>query len=278
MDAFYKLYSECFPEDSTLCADVIMKKLISSEKIARYDGNSLKSALYLVKKTLRYGDKLAEIRHITALGTFIKDRHKGYAEELIKLALNGSDVPFITLYPFSHAFYEKYGFATVSYDFDRPDAKTERIDLKKAKLLYDDFCDDLDYCFSRSEEDFAFLEEVYNADGESFCLSDGGLDSPDGYEPAKFFLTEKKGVMARIADLKKALSITDVSTDARIKVHDDIIRKNNLSFTLGKGKIIPCDGFDIEVDAAEITKAIFGKSEVLKDIFPEKRGYLADRY
>ncbi len=278
MDAFYKLYAECFPEDSTLCADVIMKKLISSEKIAKYDGNHLKSALYLVKKILRYGDKLIEIRHITALGTFVKDRRKGYAEELIKLALNGAEVPFITLYPFSHAFYEKYGFVAVSYDFDRPDGQGERIDVKKAKILYDDFCDDLDYAFIRSEEDFAFLEEVYNADGESFRTIDGGLDSPDGYEPDKFFLTEKKGVMARIADLRKALALTDLTTDVRIKVNDGLVRKNNLIFTLNKGKIIPCDGFDIEVDAAEITKAIFGKSEVLKDVFPKKKGYLADRY
>lgn len=278
MDAFYKLYSECFPEDSALCADVIMKKLISSEKIAAYDGKDLKSALYLVKKILRYGNKLAEIRHITALGTFIKDRHKGYAERLIKEALNDAEVPFLTLYPFSHAFYEKYGFVAVSYDFDRPDGRGERIDVKKAKLLYDEFCDGLDYAFIRSEEDFAFFEEVYNADGESFCLVNGGLDSPDGYEPDKFFLTEKKGVMARVADLRKALALTDVTTDVRIKVNDGFVRKNNLIFTLDKGKTIPCDGFDIEVDAAEITKAVFGKSEVLKDIFPEKRGYLADRY
>ena len=278
MDAFYKLYSECFPEDSTLCADVMMKKLISSEKIAAYDGNDLKSALYLVKKTLRYGNKLTEIRHITALGTFVKDRRKGYAERLIKEALNDTEVPFLTLYPFSHAFYEKYGFVAVSYDFDRPDGQGEKIDLKKAKILYDDFCDGLDYSFMRSEEDFAFLEEVYNADGESFRALNCGLDSPDGYEPDKFFLTKKKGVMARIADLRKALAVTDVTTDVRIKVNDCLVRKNNLTFTLNKGKIIPCDGFDKEVDAAEITKAIFGKSEVLKDIFPKKTGYLADRY
>ena len=211
MDAFYKLYSECFPEDSTLCADVIMKKLISSEKIAAYDGNDLKSALYLVKKILRYGNKLTEIRHITALGTFIKDRHKGYAERLIKEALNDTEVPFLTLYPFSHAFYEKYGFVAVSYDFDRPDGQGEKIDLKKAKILYDDFCDGLDYAIIRSEEDFAFFEEVYNADGESFRELNGGLDSPDEYEPDKFFLTEKKGVMARVADLRKAFALTDLT-------------------------------------------------------------------
>lgn len=278
MDAFYRLYSECFPEDSTLCADVIMKKLISSEKIAEYDGDDLKSALYLVKKTLRYGNKLTEIRHITALGTFVKDRRKGYAERLIKEALNDTEVPFLTLYPFSHAFYEKYGFVAVSYDFDRPDGQGEKIDLKEAKILYDDFCDGLDYSFVRSEEDFAFFEEVYNADGESFRALNGGLDSPDGYEPDKFFLTEKKGVMARIADLRKALAVTDVTTDVRIKANDCLVRKNNLIFTLDKGKIIPCDEFDREVDATEITKAIFGKSEVLKDIFPKKTGYLADRY
>ena len=84
--------------------------------------------------------------------------------------------------------------------------------------------------------------------------------------------------MARVADLRKALALTDLTTDVRIKVNDCLVRKNNLIFTLDKGKTIPCDGFDIEVDAAEITKAVFGKSEVLKDIFPEKRGYLADRY
>lgn len=278
MDPFYKLYTECFPEDSELCADVVMKKLILSQRLAVFEKNKLRSALYLVDKSLRYGDKRAKIKHIVALGTFVEARRKGYAERLIFEAINTCDAPFITLYPFSHAFYKKYGFETVSFDFEEPEQKGQRASCEQAKSIYDGFCEGLDYCFERSEEDFRFFEEVFAADGESFTAVEGGLMSPDGYIPKDYTLTAKEGVMARICDVKKALALTGVTTDVRIRLRDEIAAKNNFSFRLKGGEIIRCDGFDIEVSVAELTKAVFGKSQALENIFPPKQGYLADKY
>jgi len=272
------LYRECFPEDSAPCAEIILDYLSSAERFDLSEDGKLRSALYLVDKKLFYRGEIAAVSHIVALGTFVRDRKKGYAERLIKKVLNESDKPFVTLYPFNHAFYEKYNFAAVSFDFPPSGERKGKADLSEVERNYRALCGNLDYRFVRKKKDFEFYERVFAADGESYVLTTDGIDSPDGFLPYSYRLTDVKGVMVRIADIFYAMRLTKVTCDIPITVTDPIIEKNNISFTLSDGEIIPCERGEITVDIGELTEAVFGKSEILKNIFPPLNGYLADKY
>ncbi len=273
-----RLYGECFPEDSAPCAEIILDYLSSAERFVLTEGGKLRSALYLVDKKLFYRGKISAVSHIVGLGTFIRDRKKGYAERLIKKVLNESEKPFVTLYPFNHAFYEKYGFAAVSFDFPPSGENKGMASAEEAEKCYRLLCGNLDYSFVREKKDFDFYEKVFAADGESYVLTTDGIDSPDGFLPFTYRLTDIKGVMARIADIFSAMRLTKVTCDIPITVTDPIIEKNNISFTLSDGEIIPCERGEITVDIGKLTEAVFGKSEILKGIFPPLNGYLADKY
>ncbi|MGN1042447.1 MAG: GNAT family N-acetyltransferase [Christensenellales bacterium] len=277
MDEFYRLYRECFPEDSDRCADVIMKKLSCADRRALYDGGRLRSALYLVEKKVFYCGKTITVPHIVGLGTFIEDRKKGYAAELLKRTLNSLDYPFVTLYPFSHAFYEKYGFSAVSFDFDEPADKGIPVSSDRAREKYLRFCDGLDFYVLREEEDYRFFDEVYRADGEGFYEADEGVGCPDGFIPKAFRKTQKKGVMARIVDLEKAMRLTGVSCDRPVSVKDGVIEKNNRSFSLDGGKPVFCESGE-ETDVSVLTSAVFGDGTKAGGRFPGINGYLADKY
>lgn len=282
-DADYRsLYKECFPEDSEKCTELMLGKLSLCPLVSLTENGEMLSALRLVPKKLFYAHSVTVIPHVVGLGTPVKYRHKGYAAALLKKTFalcREKKLPFITLYPFSHDFYRKFSFATVSYDYSRVPRTDATADVGDLVEKYDAFHKNLDYGFVRNEEDFGFYKKLLAADGEDFYLTaDGGYLSPDEYLPPEFYTGSAEGVMARIADLTAALALTGVSLPFPIKVTDPFCPQNNLVFSLEKGKIIPCDGYDLEVDIADLCAACFGKSRLLQPFFPEKKGYLADKY
>ncbi len=276
MDLF-DLYRECFPEDSLPCATYITDKLFRGKKYVFSKGGEVISALYLVDKKLVYKGKKIVIPHVVALGTAKRYRRRGYAEKILIEGLRGEHSPVMTLYPFLHSFYEKYGFVTVSYD---PQVDIEGISANDEMVEegYRRYTDGLDYYIDRGREEHAFFHSVYAIDGTECKLSERGVITPDGFLPYEYSAEGEKGVMARIVDIESALALTDITTPFPIEVTDDVIESNNRIFSLKSGKMIPCKEGKIKVDIGELTKGLFGLSDVLRDVFPPLKGHLADRY
>ncbi len=278
---YFKLYSVCFPEDSRACTEYIFSHLLNrSRRVEIKENGCLYSVGWLVDKKLVFNGKTLTVPHIVGLCTAPEHRYKGYAAKLLgKMFQICSDSPFITLYPFSHAFYEKFGFTTVSFDFTPPDNCTAHdVDTKYVKKIYDGFINRLDYYIDRTDEDFEFYDGVYKCDGGSFSAVSDGFICPDGYLPSAYEKTDVKGVMARIVNVEKALSLTSATADFPLTLTDKNIEKNNLSFTLNCGRRTPCADLGKEISINDLTAAVFGQNEKMKEIFPLKNGHLIDKY
>ena len=142
------LYKRCFPEDSDAVTDVVFSERLNAadRREKRADGK-LVSVLWLVEKKILFRGRIVPVKHIVGLCTAPEYRNRGYAKALLAETLATlTGTPFVTLYPFDHAFYEKMGFATVSFDDDPPVGATKAsVDADLLVDLYRDFCRDLDY-------------------------------------------------------------------------------------------------------------------------------------
>lgn len=279
-DEAYYLYRECFPEDSEACSDFIFENSLNyAKKMTLYDEGELRCVMWLVDKTVSIYNKEIVAPHVVGLATDPKHRYKGYAKKLLADALNTVHAPFITLYPFSHAFYERFGFTTVSYDFPTPvDEPSRPATDKEAIETYASLCKDLDFYNIRTEKEFAYYRGVYGADGGDISISKYGLHTPDGFIPSTFARTGIKGVMARVVDLESLIKVSEITITEPLTVVDDLVARNNLTFVADRGNITECDKGTLVVTASEIISAFFGQCQKLYPYFPPLRGFLADKY
>lgn len=273
IDEAVSLYKRCFPEEADRTTEVVFsRRLDFADRREKRVGDKLVSVLWLVDKPLYFCGKDLTVPHVVGLCTDPEERNKGYAKALLSetiASLRGA--PFLTLYPFSHAFYEKMGFCTVSYDDQPPQGRAETsADASLLTALYADFCRDLDYYFFRREEDFSFYKDVNAPCGENYALLDGGkrgFRSPDEYLPASFsdLKGEKKGVMARICDVETAMRLLPIDLDP-VRVVDPLgVEKRAFRCRAGEVEFLS-DGRPIS------------PQELLQRVFEGKKGYLLDRY
>lgn len=280
-EELFSLYKSCFPEDSEGCSEYIYKnRLNKSECLYEICDGKIVAAEWLVNKTLVFNGAKIKIPHIVGLCTDKDYRYRGYAKKLLVRAFErAQDSPFITLYPFSHAFYERFGFAAVSFDFPAPDpSNARRAEASDIISSYNSLTRGLYYYIERKNEDFEFYDGVYATDGVYCKADENGIYTPDGFLPREFSQTDIKGVMARVTNVKKALSLTGCSAPYPITVKDEFIEKNNVTFTLNSGRTEATDEKGRLTDIKDLTTAIFGKNVNFYDVFPYKCGYLADKY
>ena len=274
-DEAYSLYRRCFLEDSDAVTDVVFsRRLRFAEKYEKRVDGRLVSVLWLVDKKAFFLGKVLTVPHVVGLCTDPDYRNRGYARDLLQETMRSlSGIPFLTLYPFSHAFYEKLGFGTASYDDEAPkDCEKTNVDDTLLLRLYEDFCRPLDFYFLRTEEDFSFYRAVNAPNGESYALLNNGaygFSSPDEYIPHTFSALkgEKKGVMARLVDIDAAIKIFG-ATLPPIKLSDPLIDENNRAFRAENGVVFPVESADDEMTVGELATLLFS----------QKKGYLADRY
>jgi len=280
IDKLKRLYSLCFKEDTPSMTDLFFAKRVREDNTLYIEEDGeIVCALYIVEKTMRYKGVAVRMPYIVGLGTHPSFRNKGLAKTLLLRAFEFlKDEPFIALYPFDHAFYEKFGFTTVS--FDRESVRNGGFILNEAEIksVYKKYIKNLDYYIDRSDGDFSYLYRYNLTANDPYKTFETGYANGDEVIVPNASEGEFKGVMARIVNLEKALSLTNATTCLGIKVKDTSIKSNNKTFSLRDGKIIKSAQIDREVDIAELTKALFGKSAQLKSVFPPMRGHLADRY
>ena len=277
-DEAFSLYKRCFPEDSDAVTDVVFsERLFGAERREKRVDGELVSVLWLVEKKLYFCGKIIPVYHVVGLCTAPECRNKGYAKALLSETLSSlSGIPIVTLYPFDHAFYEKLGFAAVSFDDDPPsDAEKTSVDADLLVDLYRDFCQGLDYYYIRNKDDFSFYKAVNAPFGQNYALLDGGKSgfcSPDEYIPRSYFdkREKKKGVMARIADLSAVDEYFPLP--CRLAAIDPLVAANNRVVI---GAEFPAPALRLPI--GDLVSALFGRNENLP-FFGRKIGHLADRY
>lgn len=270
------LYTQCFPEDSTAVTELFFEKKLGLDNCYYLEEeNNIACQLFIVNKTLFYLNNYVLLPFIVGLGTAKIHRNKGLANVLMTKVLNALNSPFVALYPFSHLFYQKMGFATVSHDYTYTH-KTTPIKLNVVKALYDNYIMDKDYYIVRSQEDFLWFEAVMSADKVPYLQT-----VPDGYTNGEETVIMGKegnipGTMLRIVNLESALKLSNVDLPP-IKIVDNFIAKNNVIIRVEKGKMIPCDSYKWEVSIEKLCLILFGKSEMPFPL-PKLKGHILDRY
>lgn len=274
----FTLYSECFPEDSLAMKELFFRRKLGLENCRFIEiDNNLACQLFLIDKKLKYGKKSIRLPFIVGLGTSNEHRNKGLAKSLItKILTDMQGIPFVALYPFSHAFYEKMGFATVSYDYLAEPTET-KISEEKAYSIYKEYVRDLDFYIERTLEDFIWLKEVSTLDGNDFSFI-----PPCGYSTGeetviKGMLGSAKGTMVRIADLFAAIKISKLSFPA-VKINDCLVTRNNVIIKADDGKITFCEQYEKEIDISTLTEAMFGININYPYEIKSIKGHLLDRY
>lgn len=274
----FSLYSECFPEDSLEMKELFFRHKLGLDNCHYLElDKHLACQLFLIDKKLKYGKESIKLPFIVGLGTSNQHRNKGLAKSLItKILADMQGVPFVSLYPFSHAFYEKMGFATVSYDYLAEPTET-KISEKKVYSIYKEYVSDLDFYIERTLEDFVWLKEVAKLEGNDFSFI-----SPCGYSNGeetviKGMLGSIKGTMIRIADLFAAINISKLSFPA-VKIKDCLVARNNVIIKADKGKITFCEQYEKEIDISTLTAAMFGINMDYPYAIKSFKGHLLDRY
>lgn len=281
-DKLKALYTECFT-DSESCTNYLFKHRLGENNADFFETDGIISvAMYQVPKTLIYNNSAIQVPFIVGLSTAKAYRKQGLAKKIMQKAIMDMKAPFVFLYPAVKNFYEKMDFATVAFDAVI-DTSYERIPAseKEIKNIYDQYTKGMDYFIHLSENDIKEKMEITRLDGgEFYNLKDNGkiIGFGNGEENLLLQNTQKqKGVMARIGNLSAAFGLLKVTINEKIKLTDSLIEKNNISFSVNRGNIIPQNAFDIELTMAELTEHFFGLGDKIKN-FPKLSGYISERY
>ena len=110
-----RLYTQSF-DDSEAFVDYFFRKLTSPDKVVALirDGKTV-SALHLLDRRIFLRGELFEMPFVVAAATVRELRGMRLLETVMRSAferLYNEGKTFVALYPFSHAYYRKYGFVT----------------------------------------------------------------------------------------------------------------------------------------------------------------------
>ena len=276
------LYKECFA-DSDECAEYLFQTRLGIHNALFSQSNGvITSSLYLVDKKLDYCGKTVGLPFVVGLCTKKEFRNKGLARKLLKKAVKKCQAPFIMLYPQIFGFYEKMDFAVISYDDIIDQSKYVKKPCDNAWEMYElylRYIENMDYYSVLDIKGFEELIKITELDGGRYYLLYDRNQNLAGFTNGEEGLSlvpenKKPGVMARIADLKQALSLLDEDIDIKIKLTDSLIEENNITFKYKGGQIIECADYDEVLSVSQLTRSLFGAGGKLKNI----KGYIFERY
>ena len=116
--AVRRMWEESFPEGGPRFTNWYFSRVYQRERtLGMFDGEELLSNLQMIPYPISLRDKPVLADTLSGVATGTKHRNKGYARALMAEALRDMahrGVGFTFLYPFSHGFYERLGWATCS--------------------------------------------------------------------------------------------------------------------------------------------------------------------
>jgi predicted acetyltransferase len=250
LERLKKLYFDGFPEDSEKDAADFFKRVKNSNCVYLEENGEITSGGYIIEKPAVIFGKRTKLRFLSALATKKELRGSGRIGTVLKKIfelLRSRGEFFCALYPFSHRYYLRHGFCTVSFC----DETEERIGNRKVK----DFADN--YLIKPGKEFFK------------------GRD---------FSGNEKEYVMGRIIDAKTALLNAPYEPgfcgSKTFTITDGIIPENNVTLTvaLQPGRppsVAPApEKAGKNITIADLTALLFlGDGEFIrkqKNVFPDR--------
>lgn len=169
-----RLYTQSF-DDSEAFVDYFFRKLTSPDKVVALirDGKTV-SALHLLDRRIFLRGELFEMPFVVAAATVRELRGMRLLETVMRSAferLYNEGKTFVALYPFSHAYYRKYGFVTytkisrkeIKY---RKDGETEIMPCTPLNMLkiYNRFCAGRQGYIVRQADTYEELLERWSVD------------------------------------------------------------------------------------------------------------------
>ena len=135
-----RLYTQSF-DDSEAFVDYFFRKLTSPDKVVALirDGKTV-SALHLLDRRIFLRGELFEMPFVVAAATVRELRGMRLLETVMRSAferLYSEGKTFVALYPFSHAYYRKYGFVTYT-KISRKEIKYKKDGETERNIFNDD--------------------------------------------------------------------------------------------------------------------------------------------
>ncbi len=129
-----RLYRACF-NDSESYIDYFFENKYAHSNIYCIERNQdIASGLYVIDKSLSLFGQTIALPYIVAAATYPEHRRKGLIRQLIS-AVAAERRPIIALYPFSHEYYEQFGFFAMNYN-----AKLKIAHTTSREYSYSDAC------------------------------------------------------------------------------------------------------------------------------------------
>ncbi len=149
---------ESFEDDGESYADFFLSSYYNGENaLIKKEGQEIISALYIIDKTLFLSGKTYSFPFLSAVATRARLRGKRLIENVISDAfakLLFEKTPYCALYPFSHRYYEKYGFTVIN-----------GVDTKKVQALSKEQALN---CYLNKNPSASTLLKVYNNYAKDF--------------------------------------------------------------------------------------------------------------
>jgi predicted acetyltransferase len=201
-----RLWKTAFGDPEPFLDLYFSEKALKGDSIGLFDKGKLTSALHLVPYTIDLRGRPVKTRYIAGAATYPEYRNKGLMARLLKEALRflkEQGIAFTHLYPFLHAFYEKFGWATYTsmayrelrgvknggFTFSRSADPADMLRLYRA------YTKGLTGHIVRNEADFSYMFRELSCGGGGFAaaVKDGALAAYALYEPE-----DKKAVLAEL--------------------------------------------------------------------------------
>lgn len=208
------LYRACFEDSDEYIEYFFMNKYAHTRIYTHFENGELASGLHIIIKQLKIADTIIDLPYIVAAATYPQYRNKGYMRELI-LQVARDYAPLVALYPFSHKYYEQFGFFSINYVLNvaivynnTKDITISELQANNAPLLnklYKSFIKDYDIYLSRSDNDFFNkINETYAAGGKCIIINENNF--PIGYA-----LYDKEEIIETTLDYMTLCNIRDLN-------------------------------------------------------------------
>lgn len=255
--------------------DIYFRHMYRDENTLVYlvDGKVV-SSLQLLPYLFSFCGTEIPIYYIAGVSTLPEYRRRGYTSQLLvrsfEVAAN-RDISLVLLVPQEEwllKFYNRYGFAQT---FDAGVAA-----LPSLKALNEKYSGDLRAAYREFDGFFRTKDMTVQKSFNDFCAV---MEEASLYD---FPVVKNLIGMARVVDAEKMLSLFAAYYDEKffsIKVEDELVKKNNGTFTVNRGKVerelsvlAPTPAVDIK-ELAQLLLGYHtsGKEKPFDTLFPEKQ-------
>ena len=269
----WKMWKTVFGDPDNYMEIYFRTKYKPENTLLYYEENKAVASLQMLPFIFTFCDQEIPILYLSGVSTLSEYRKRGYMDQLLHKSFEVAqkrNIPLMLLVPQEEwllKFYDKYGF---SQTFDS--GTKELTLLSDMKALIDS---NIEAAYRQFDKQFRKQDVTVQKTLDDFraIVEEGKL----------FNYPVKKSLigMTRIIDAQTVLKLFAHCFPERnfsIKIKDELLASNNVSYQLSQGKITPSvadQSTDFEVDIRTLAQLLLGYhtsklNEPLRSLFPEK--------